>query len=77
MPKPSPLTWVPLWERALDEEIGIAFVLSGVDREYFRNELYIAREKSNDPRLNDLVTFAPAAPHDNEIWICKKQVEVD
>ena len=77
MAKPSPLTWLPLWTRALEVEIGIAFVISGVRREYFRNTLYEARKASADRRYEDLIMFLPAAPHDNEIWICKKQVEIE
>jgi hypothetical protein len=77
MAKPSPLTWLPLWTRALDVEIGIAFSISGVRREYFRNTLYEARKQAADPRLDDLIMFLPAAPCDNEIWICKREVELD
>jgi hypothetical protein len=40
MQRPSPLTWLPLWERALEVEIGIGFVVEGVERDYFRNTLY-------------------------------------
>lgn len=72
--RPSPLTWLPLWERALDEEIGIAFRPMGIPREYFRNMLYEARKLANDPRLNDLVMFLP---NNDEIWICKKAVSLD
>ena len=77
MAKPSPLTWLPLWTRALDVEIGIAFPISGVRREYFRNILYEARKQAADPRLDDLIMFLPAAPCDNEIWICKREVELN
>ncbi len=77
MAKPSPLTWLPLWDRAFDTEIGIAFVISGVDRNYFRNTLYEARKLANDPRYQELIMFLPAEPHDNEIWICKKAVELE
>jgi hypothetical protein len=73
----SPLTWLPLWTRALEVEIGIAFIINGVRRDYFRNTMYEARKAAGDPRLEDLIMFLPAAPHDNEIWICKKQVELD
>ena len=80
MPAPNPLTWLPLWERALDPkiEIGIGFTISGVDREYFRNTLYECRKLAlpNNSRLNELIMFLPAAPHDSEIWICKKEVEL-
>lgn len=77
MAKPSPLTWLPLWERALETEIGIAFTVSGMDRVNFKVELYQARKLSGNPELHNLIMFIPAAPHDNEIWICKKEVELD
>jgi len=50
MARPNPLTWLPLWERALDPaiEIGIAFKVSGVERTYFRNTLYEARKAAAD-----------------------------
>lgn len=76
MPRPSPLTYLPLWTRALDVEIGIRFEVSGVAREYFRNTMYETRKAAADPALDDLIMFLPAAPFDNEIWICKKQVEL-
>lgn len=77
MARSNPLTWLPLWLRALDVEIGIGFTIRGITREYFRNELYAARKASADPRLDGLIMFLPAPPHDNEIWICKKEVELD
>ena len=76
MPRPSSLTYLPLWQRALEYEIGIRFVISGVERTYFRNTLYEARKAANDPTLRDLIMFLPAPPHDDEIWICKKTVEL-
>lgn len=79
MAKPSPITWLPLWERALDPdiEIGIAFKLSGCTREYFKGELYQCRKMAADARLDDLCLMMPGGPVSDEIWICKKQVEVD
>jgi len=77
MPRPSPLTYLPLWQRALECEIGLRFVISGVERRYFANTLYEARKASGASSLQDLIMFQPAAPYDNEIWICKKQVELD
>lgn len=77
MPRPSPLTYLPLWERALDVEIGIRFEVAGVDRRTFANQLYEARQLAKDARLDELIMFQPAAPFDNEIWVCKKQVELD
>ena len=77
--RPSPLTWLPLWERALDPavEIGIRFRVAGVDRGYFRNTLYECRKLARDPRLDDIVMFLPAGDHTDEIWLCKKQVSLE
>lgn len=77
MTRPSPLVYLPLWQRALEDEIGIRFCIAGVDRGYFRNTLYETRKVANDPQLDDLIMFLPAAPFDNEIWICKKAVELE
>lgn len=76
-PRPAALAWLPLWHRALTEEIGFAFTPSGCTREYFRNLLYAAREQSGDPRLNALIMFLPAGSASHEIWICKKEVELE
>lgn len=78
MPRPSPLTWLPLWERALDPaiEIGISFKVSGVTREYFRNTLYEAKKQSGDPRFDTLIMFLPGGTVKDEIWICKREVEI-
>ncbi len=67
---------LPLLHRALDEEIGVAFAVSGVPRETFRNHLYEARKASGDPRFDELIIFAPAGDHSDELWICKKAVEM-
>lgn len=77
MARPSPLTYLPLLERALEVEIGIGFEVSGVTREYFKGYLADARKQSGNPALDDLIVFLPAAPYDGEIWICKKEVELD
>lgn len=75
--KAPALTWTYLFERALVEEIGIAFVISGIRRDYFVTELGKCRKQSGDPRYNDLVIFQPVAPCEDQIWICKKMVELD
>lgn len=77
MPRPNALTYLPLWTRALDVEIGIRFEVAGVPRSQFANVLYEARKAAADPRLDELIMFQPAKPFDNELWICKKQVELD
>jgi hypothetical protein len=76
MPRPSPLTWLPLLDRALEVEIGIGFTVSGMDRTQFRNTLYEARKQSEDRRYDALIMFLPAGDHTDEVWICKKEVEL-
>lgn len=73
----SALSWQFLFERAMTEEIGIAFRVDGIPRETFRQRLYECRTQTKDPRYDQLSLFSPAAPHDNEIWICKSAVELD
>ena len=77
MARPSPLTWLPLLDRALEVEIGIAFKATGVERAYFRNTLYEARKAAADPKYDALILFLPAGGHEDEIWICKKEVSLD
>ena len=77
MARPNPLTWLPLWQRALECEIGIAFRIHGIDRNYFAKELYECRKNAADPTLDALMMFQPGGDHTDEIWICKKQVELD
>mgnify|MGYP001581933526 FL=1 len=79
MAKPSAIIWLPMWESALDPavEIGIAFKISGVDRDYFRNTLYECRKLAHDPRLEEIIIFSPGGDHTDELWMCKKQVELD
>ncbi len=48
MARPAPLTWLPLFHRALAAEIGIAFRISGVERTYFRNTLYECAKAAAD-----------------------------
>lgn len=77
MARPSPLTYLPLLTRALAAEIGIRFKVSGVRREYFRNTLYECIKQSENPKFGALIMFLPGAPHDDEIWLCKKEVELE
>lgn len=74
--KPPAETYSYLLDHALSTEIGIAFVISGVTRKYFLNTLNQTR-KLGGGAYDDLIFFQPAAPHDNEIFICKKSVSLD
>lgn len=74
---PSAAACLPLFAQALDNEIGVAFAITGIPRDTYKNMMYEVRAQSGDPRLQELIIFAPAAPHDNELWIAKKEVELD
>ena len=74
---PSAAAAIPLMARALEEEIGIAFAIDGMDRAQYKALIYQARSESRDPRFQDLIIFVPAPPHDKELWIAKKEVELD
>ena len=75
--RPPAETYSYLLDHALSVEIGIAFVITGVTRKYFLKTLRDLRKASNNPDYDGLIFFEPAAPHDNEIFICKKSVELD
>lgn len=75
MARPNPSTWTPILDRALSTEIGIRFVVSGIDRQYFRNMLYDAAK--TDPKYKALIMFLPGGNHTDEIWVCNKEVELE
>lgn len=65
-------TYLPLWLRALDEEIGI--MIQCTNRILLVNALYEARKQSLNPALQELMLFQPA---EDLIFIAKKAVELD
>ncbi len=67
-------TYLPLWLRALDEEIGIHILTTKATRILLVNALYEARKQSLNPALQELMRFQPA---ENLIFIAKKAVELD
>lgn len=80
MAKPDLSALLPLFDRAIEEEIGIAFALSGCTRVYFRNMLYDARKTYKDTHFSDgdkydvIMIFLP---NNDEVWLCKKTVSID
>lgn len=66
------LTYLPLWLRALDEEIGI--VIQCKHRILLVNALYEARKQSLNPALQELMIFQPK---EDLIFIAKKSVEIN
>ena len=74
---PAAAAAMPLFDRALEQEIGLAFAVTGMSRDAYKNMLYEVRSRSGDPRLQELMIFAPAAPYDNELWIAKREVELE
>lgn len=65
-------TYLPLWLRALDEEIGIVIQCS--NRILLVNALYEARKQSLNPALQELMIFQPK---EDLIFIAKKSVSVE
>lgn len=66
--------YLPLWLRALDEEIGILILTTKATRVLLVNALYEARKQSLNPALEDLIVFQP---REDLIYIAKKAVELD
>lgn len=67
-------TYLPLWLRALDEEIGIVVQTVAKHRVLIVNALYEARKQSLNPALQELMIFQPK---EDLIFICKKAVEIE
>lgn len=65
-------TYLPLWERALDEEIGI--LIRCTNRIKLADALFKAKSQSLNPAFADLMLFQPA---EDLIFIAKKAVELD
>lgn len=65
-------TYLPLWLRALEEEIGI--YIRCTHRVILMNALYTARKQSLNPALEQLMLFQPK---EDLIFIAKKSVELD
>jgi hypothetical protein len=65
-------TYLPLWYRALDEEIGI--LVECTERRKLVQALYEVRTGANDPRLEALMIFQPG---DGMVFIAKKAVELE
>jgi len=70
--KPSFEALRPLWDRALDAEIGLAIPTN--DPKALRQELLHARQSYDTDAYNDLMTFLPDGV--GEVFIVKKTVEL-
>lgn len=68
--RPSEL--LPLWYKALDEELGIAIKTD--DRRHIVTVLYEARQREANPALEALMI---AQPPGDEVWLVKKEVELE
>jgi hypothetical protein len=58
-----------LWHQALESDHGIAVEPDDGDLTILKQDLYKAREKARDMRLQELSLFVD--PDGKEIWICK------
>lgn len=72
MPRNSNI-YIPLWERALEAEIGIAIATN--QPQLLRQELYRARELAANPQFADVIMFLPEGR--DEVFLCRKTVELD
>ena len=76
MPGPlRPHQVLPLWYRALEEEIGIAVATN--DRRHLQGVLYEARQQSNDEKLQGFRLIMAPPPCDKEIWIIKIETSLE
>lgn len=66
-------TYLPLWLRALDEEIGILIKVTAPTRVRLVNALYEARKQSLNPALQELMLFQPG---EDLIYIAKQSTEL-
>lgn len=73
MAKPTPETLCALYDRALDEEIGICVTVT--HPKIFRHDLDAAIRASGDPRYRDIITFIPNIP--DTVFIAKKSTELE
>ena len=72
MPR-NPSIYIPLWERALEAEIGIAIATN--QPQLLRQELYRAREAAQRPEFAEVIMFLPKDK--DEVFLCRKSVELD
>lgn len=72
MPR-NPSIYIPLWERALEAELGIAIRTN--QPQLLRQELYKAREAANNPAFAEVIMFLPKDK--DEVFLCRKSVELD
>lgn len=67
-------TYLPLWLRALEEEIGLYIVGTAQTHARLVHALYDARKESLNPALQELMLFQP---REDLIFIAKKSVELE
>ena len=72
MPR-NPFIYIPLWERALEAEIGIAIATN--QPQLLRQELYAARKVAANPAFDEVIMFLPKDK--DEVFLCRKSVEID
>ena len=72
MPR-NPNIYIPLWERALESELGIAIATN--QPQLLRQELYAARKAAANPAFDEVIIFLPKDK--DEVFLCRKSVEID
>jgi len=74
MAQPPDEVLMMLWQRAVEEEIGIGIEVTEGERRWFVNNLYRVRQEFGDEELEKIILFQP--PKENEIFLCKKQTSL-
>lgn len=65
-----------LWEQAVQEEMGIRIEVADTTQcTPMKNLLYKARQEADKPEYHEFVISTPSALP-NEIWICRKAVDL-
>lgn len=72
MAKPTPSVYIPLFERVLESEIGVAIETD--NPKALRDELYKARDIAARPEFEEVIMFLPQGK--NEVFMCRKSVEL-
>lgn len=64
-----------LWRRALESEIGVAIQITPETKTLIRDFLYKVKADSHQLALDAVIMVMPG-PHPEEIWLCRKAVEL-
>lgn len=73
MPQRNPTFYTPLFESALENEIGL--LVEVANPRHLRAILYECRKLADDPRFDEIIMFIPAS--NDRIFLARKSVELE